>query len=256
MELSKTLQIPVKNRENIIRFIIGGILDIIPVLNLLSSGYAFLLMRDRILKNTSEDMPEWENWGTLFKYGILTFLISLGYAIIPIAIMGLGAAAIYPHIAILEYIGTTLFIIGGICFLAAIFLLPMGVVLFAIDDEFSSAFSFFHVIDMAIKHIGLYFKAFIIIFIMWIVLGFLSLIPVVGWIIGVFVGFYLLLESALLLGDVGQAIAGRGEETPPKAESTEGVAIETPAESGPVKSETTQKPSTAGEEIGKGEKDS
>jgi len=69
MELSKTLRMPIKNKENIIRFIIGGILDIVPVLDLLSSGYAFLLMRDHAYQNASEDLPEWKNWGTLFKYG-------------------------------------------------------------------------------------------------------------------------------------------------------------------------------------------
>jgi len=227
MELSKTLRMPIKNKENIIRFIIGGILDIVPVLDLLSSGYAFLLMRDHAYQNASEDLPEWKNWGTLFKYGLLTFLVGLGYLIIPLIIIGLGVAAEYPHVAILEYVGVTLDIIGGICLLGAIFFFPMGILLFAIDDEFSSAFSFFHVIDTVFKHIGLYLRAFVVIIIMGFILGLLSAIPFVGWIISVFVGFYLMLESALLLGDVGQSIVERlkGVEA---AEAAEPVA--TPAE--------------------------
>ncbi len=209
MELSKTLSMPVKNRENIIRFVIGGILDIIPVLNLLSSGYAFVLLRKHIFENASEDLPEWEHWGTLFKYGILTFLISLGYLIIPLAIIGLGVAAEATHIAILEYVGVTFDVIGGLSFLAALFFFPMGIIVFGVEDEFSAAFTFFRVIDLTFKHIGLYLKAFIVLLVMGIISGFLSMIPLVGWIVSVFVGFYILLESALLLGDVGQAIAGK-----------------------------------------------
>ncbi len=229
MELSKTLRIPVKNKENIIRFIIGGILDIVPVLDLLSSGYAFLLMRDHAYQNASEDLPEWKNWGTLFKYGLLTFLVGLGYLIIPLIIIGLGVAAQYPHVAILEYVGVTLDIIGGICLLGAIFFFPMGILLFAIDDEFSSAFSFFHVIDTVFKHIGLYLRAFVVIIIMGFILGLLSAIPFVGWIISVFIGFYLMLESALLLGDVGQAIVERvkGVETEKVAETVSDTPTET-----------------------------
>jgi len=204
MGLDKTLQLPVKNKESIIRFIIGGLLDIVPIANLLSSGYAFLLMRRQILEKPPEEIPEWDNWGTLFKYGIFTFLISLGYSIIPIAIFGLGIAAMYPQIAFLKFIGVTLVVLGGVCFLAAFFFLPMGLILFAIEDEFSSAFAFLRVIDMTIKHIGPYFKAFIILLVIGIVLGLISNIPLIGWIVGVFVGFYLLLETALLMGAVGR----------------------------------------------------
>ena len=229
MELSKTLRMPIKNKDNIIRFIIGGILDIVPVLDLLSSGYAFLLMRNHAYKNASEELPEWKNWGTLFKYGLLTFLVSLGYLIIPIIIIGLGVAAEYPHVAILEYVGVTLDIIGGICLLGAIFFAPMGILLFALDDEFSSAFSFFHVIDMTWKHIWLYLKAFVVIIIMAFILGLLSVIPFVGWIISVFVGFYLLLEAALLLGDVGQAIIEQVQGSETGTEAPDAVAETSPA---------------------------
>ncbi len=226
MELSKTFQMPVKNKDNLIRYVIGGILGIIPVLNLLPIGYAFILMRKHIFENASESLPEWEGWGTLFKYGFLTFLIILGYMLIPLAIIGLGVAAEATHVAILEYVGVTFDIIGGLSFLAAIFLFPMGIILFAIDDEVSSAFAIFHVIDMTIKHIGSYLKASIIIFVMNFVPGFLSQIPFIGWIISIFVEVYILLESALFFGDVGQAIAERAGKKTPQAEEMEDVVLE------------------------------
>ena len=248
MELSKTFQMPVKNKDNLIRFVIGGILDIIPVLNLLSSGYAFILMRKHIFENASESLPEWEGWGSLFKYGILTFLISLGYVLIPLAIIGLGVAAEATHVAILEYVGVTFDIIGGLSFLAAIFLFPMGIIMFAIDDEVSSAFAIFHVIDMTLKHIGSYLKAFIIIFVMGIVLGFLSQIPFIGWIISVFVGFYILLESALFFGDVGQAIAESTGKKAPQAEGMEDVVLEPEVTSAPKVEEKQDAPPEVKEE--------
>ncbi|RTZ90937.1 MAG: hypothetical protein DSY91_05745 [Deltaproteobacteria bacterium] len=218
MELKKALQIPVKDTDNLIRFFIGGLLNILPIVNFISTGYGFLMMRHQILEEPVEDLPEWNNWGTLFKYGLLTFLASLGYAIIPLIMIGLGTAALYPHVGILSFFGVTLIVVGVIFVFAVIFLYPMGLILFAIEDEFSVVFSFFRIIDLIFKHLWSYLKVFIIIFIMGIILGFLSYIPLVGWILGVFIGFYLLLETALLMGDVGREIAGT--ETVPAQPAT------------------------------------
>jgi len=212
MNLSKTMQLPVKDKDNLIRFFIGGLLDILPVINLLSSGYAFLMMRRHILEEPIEDLPEWDNWSTLFKYGFLWFLGTLGYALIPFIIFGLGMAAFYPHVGILTFIGVTLIVFSGICFIAALLLFPMGMILFAIEDEFSVLFSFLRIAELVIKHIGEYIKAFLVILLMGVVLSLLSYIPVVGWILGTFVGFYLLVEISLLMGDIGREIVGSGAE--------------------------------------------
>ncbi len=226
MDLKKTLTIPVKDRDNLIRLFIGGLLDILPIVNLFSSGYAFLLMQNQIVGEPAEDLPPWDNWGKLFKYGLLTFIASLGYGIIPLIVIGMGTAALYPHVGILTFIGVTLIIIGAIFFLAAIFLFPMGLVLFAIEDEFSAVFSFFRIIEMVSKHFWIYFRVFIIVFVMGLILGFFSYIPIVGWIIGVFVGFYILIETALLMGDVGREIAG----TPEPARASDPLQTAAPAE--------------------------
>jgi|GEM_PF-978083 len=230
MDLKKVLAIPFKDKDNLIRFFIGGLLDILPIINLLSSGYAFLLMQNQILKEPVEDLPEWNNWGTLFKYGLLTFIASLGYVIIPLIIMGLGTAALYPHVGILSFIGVTLIVIGSIFMLAAIFFYPMGLILFAIEDEFSVVFSFFRIIELITKHFFSYIKVFLIIFVMAIILGLLSNIPLVGWIIGVFVGFYLLIETAFLMGDVGREIvAAETGESPASGTQPEETQPTTPA---------------------------
>ncbi len=237
MELKKVLTIPFKDQDNLIRFFIGGLLEILPIVNLLASGYAFLLMRHQIMQEPMEDLPEWNNWGTLFKYGLLTFIASLGYVVIPLIVMGLGFAALYPHVGILTFIGVTLIVVGAIFVLAAIFFFPMGLILFATEDEFSAVFSFFTIVDLIIKHFGAYFKVFIIIFVMGLILSFLSYIPFVGWIIGVFVSFYLLIETAYLMGDVGRDIVtaqagGVQVTTPAAAKETETAPVteETPGE--------------------------
>jgi hypothetical protein len=254
MNLSKAMQLPVKDKDNLIRFFIGGLLDILPVVNLLSSGYAFLLMRHHILEEPIEDLPEWNNWGTLFKYGFLWFLGTLGYALIPFIIFGLGMAALYPHVGILTFIGITLIVFAGICFIAALLLFPMGMILFAIEDEFSVLFSFFKITDLVIKHIGEYLKAFLVILLMGIVLSLLSYIPVIGWILGTFVGFYLLLEIALLMGDIGREIVGADTEekvTMPESTATATSEPDTAAASSPAEApevESPDKPAGSDEE--------
>jgi len=218
MDLNKALQLPFKDRENAIRFFIGGLLNILPVVNLIPTGYAFLTMRNHITGEPIEDLPAWDNWGTLFKYGFLFFIASLGYALIPLFILGLGVLALHPHVGILTFLGVTLIVVGIVCLIGIILLFPMGMVVFAIDDEFSSFFSFFRIIDLILKHLGAYLRAFLILFVMGIVLGFLSYIPVVGWLIGVFVGFYLMLQTAFFMGDVGREIVGNETGIAPSQE--------------------------------------
>ena len=258
MELKKVLAIPFKDKDNLIRFFIGGLLDILPIINLLSSGYAFLLMQNQILKEPVEDLPEWNNWGTLFKYGLLTFIASLGYVIIPLIVIGLGTAALYPQVGILSFIGVTLIVVGAIFMLAAIFFYPMGLILFAIEDEFSVVFSFFRIIELITKHFFSYIKVFLIIFVMAIILGLLSNIPLVGWIIGVFVGFYLLVETAFLMGDVGREIVAAetgeypvSEAQPQETQPTTPVTTPSPEKASEPAGETTEeaKPETAEEAL-------
>jgi len=209
MNLSETLQFPVKDRDNLIRMFIGGLLNLVPIVNFIPSGYAFLLMRRQILEGPAQELSEWNNWGTLFKYGLFCFLIGLGYAIVPLIAFGIGLALLLPQLAILKFLGFTLLCVGGVFRLAAMILFPMGVLLFAIEDELSAAFSFFRVVDAVKEHYHSYFRVFLIIFIMGLITGIASLIPLFGWIIGILAGFYISVETSLFMSEVGWEITGR-----------------------------------------------
>ena len=243
MTLNETLQFPVKNRDNLIRLFIGGLLNLVPIVNLIPSGYAFLLMRRQILEDPARELNEWENWGTLFKYGLLCFLIGLGYAIIPLILYGIGLALFIPQLGILKFLGITFICVGGVFTLAAMIFFPMGVLLFAIEDELTAAFNFFRVIEEVKNHLSSYFKVFLIIFIMGLISGLISLIPLFGWIVGILAGFYISLETALFMAEVGWEITGR--EAPISSESAP---IPDPATSTtpptPPTPSTTSKPST------------
>jgi hypothetical protein len=106
-------------------------------------------------------------------------------------------------------LGFTLLCAGGVFTLAAMVLFPMGVLLFAIEDELAVAFSIFRVIDEVKKHSRSYFRVFLIVFIMGLIIGIASLIPLFGWIIGILAGFYISVETSLFMSEVGWEITGR-----------------------------------------------
>jgi hypothetical protein len=148
--------------------------------------------------------PELEEWGRMFIDGILLFIIGLIYAIPVILILAIfGGAAfsaivaggdqVQPGLIAASigslFIGIVLAIVVGIIIslIAAI-----GLIRFARKESFAEAFHF----GAILEHIGRigwlnYIGALIILWIVGIVyaivVGLIGLIPVIGWLIGLFV---------------------------------------------------------------------
>jgi len=70
-----------KDKNWIIKVLIGAALSIIPIVNFIVFGYVLKILKDA--KEGKEGLlPEWGDWNALFKDGVTVFIISLVYGAI------------------------------------------------------------------------------------------------------------------------------------------------------------------------------
>jgi hypothetical protein len=208
MDYGKIIKFPMQDKDWIMKVIIGGILSIIPIINFIAFGYEFKVMKNAISKTPG--MPEWKGFGDLFVKGLVIFVIALLYMIVPLIIFGAIAGfstlsyamgdLTNPY-SIVMAILPALFV-GGLLMLIIGFILPMAIAMYAKSDNFGDAFKFGEILNRIKSIFGEYLVSYIIIIILGIILGLISLIPVIGWILGFFGTFYLGVVSLNMFGEL------------------------------------------------------
>jgi hypothetical protein len=212
MDIVEEIKFPGTNEDWLKKVLIGGILNIIPIVNLLSSGYNLKVMKNGI--EGKSEMPEWGNWSDLFIKGLIAFVISLVYLIIPIIVLliSLGgiifavlSAAISGDMSMA--IGAISGAIGGILIGLALmiilgFLIPMALGMYIKEENIGAAFRFTEVLSRIRSVFGDYLTVYIVLIILWIILGLFSAIPILGIFIMIFGGFYIAVVGANMFGKV------------------------------------------------------
>lgn len=193
MQIEKLLAIPLKD-NGIIKILIGGVLQIIPVIGwLLNAGFAMKCYEKGIEEKS--DMPEWDDWGQKFINGVMVVCAVIIYMIVPLLAYSLG-------ILLFGEPGFFLFLVLFLLAVAFGFILPMGICNLAVYKRFTSAFDFSFLLRLLKADPGTYVRAFLIYLLAVIVIGIVSMIPLIGWIIGLFSCFYLQCVSGYLFGGV------------------------------------------------------
>jgi hypothetical protein len=190
------------------RWLLLTIVTIIPIVNFISMGYMMEIYRG------AKPAPELENWGTLFVDGLKLFIVMLIYMIPVLVILAIfggigflgmiasGDASGDPTLAA----GAIASLMGGIFIALIVALLigiiaTIGVIRFTRTGSFSEAFNFSAILE-TIGKIGWvdYIIALVILFIVaavvQFVVGLLSVIPILGWIIGFFIASALVVFEA------------------------------------------------------------
>ena len=181
------------------RWVLLTIVSIIPIVNFIIFGYMMEIYRG------TKPAPELENWGTLFVDGLKLFIVMLIYMIPVIVIIAIfGGIGFLGMIASGDASGNSAVAAGAIAslmggiFLALIvgliisIIAVIGAVRFTRTGSFGEAFNFSAILE-TIGRIGWvdYIIALVILFIVaavvQFVVGLLSVIPVLGWIIGFFI---------------------------------------------------------------------
>jgi hypothetical protein len=212
MEIGESIKYPTTDKDWIKKVVIGGILGMIPIVNFIVQGYYLKIIKGSI--ENKSGMPEWEDWGNLFIKGLLVFIISIIYMLIPIIVISISvggtimAAVSGGTEAMVAAIGAAAggFIIGFILMLIAFLLLPMALAIYAKEESFGSAFRFGEIIRRILSNLGSYILVYIVIIVLGVIVGIitgiLNIIPFLGVVIAIFTNFYIVAVAANMFGEV------------------------------------------------------
>lgn len=204
------------------KLVIGIVLSIIPIVNLVVTGFA--IESSGVGKaRPSKNMPEWKDWWYLFIKGLAVVVIKIIYLIpaFVVILIGVGLAVgdivsalagtvITPELMSQIRTGQAppgelgmilrdnwylilptimrvapIFLVGLLLAVIASFLTPMAVLNYVKNRRFSAAFDLGAVTRKALT--GKYFMAWIVVIVLTIILGaILALIPLVGVAIALF----------------------------------------------------------------------
>jgi hypothetical protein len=215
--LERALKYPFSGEGWIGKFLLGGffcalasLFSFIPfigwvfwiLISLVPLGYAYGIFKDRLAGKTGP-LPSWRAWGDFVYRGFFVFLIVLAYGIIPAILYGIGEI-LWTAGRFVAFFGVLFLILGVGIGLAASFLLPMAVALYAGQGEFfTAAFRWNQIVEKIWLVQKEYFMAWLSGLILFLALLFLrSHILFLGWILYSFGFFYFLLVTAHLLGEV------------------------------------------------------
>ncbi|PIU41890.1 MAG: hypothetical protein COS99_03060 [Candidatus Omnitrophica bacterium CG07_land_8_20_14_0_80_42_15] len=116
-DIENVFKFAFKDKNWIIKMLIGGVLAIIPVVNFIVFGYVLKVLKDA-KEGKEARLPEWEDFGALFKDGLTVFIIVLAYALIICIIWLIGIL-----ISIIPVIGCLSLLLFPIL-IAALILIP------------------------------------------------------------------------------------------------------------------------------------
>jgi hypothetical protein len=195
VNLEKAFRFPTTDADWKRKVLIGGLLNIVPVVNFLSVGYAYGVFRKSFGQHPVS-LSEWENWGDLFLQGLIVFLIALIYNIASLILF-----LIHPVLGLLAAIAVAL-------------LFPAAIARYAMTGNFSEAFRIGEIWARIRELKGDYFIAWLVMVAAFLVLGAIGMIPILGWIISAIMGFYAYISFAFLFGEIlsrpGSAVTPTG----------------------------------------------
>ena len=222
MELNENLNDSVGYTKKLTKdagnLIILIIINLIPILNFITLGYAW-----EVIKRTpeSQDLPPLRNYVGLWINGLKMVIASIIILIIPIIVL-IASGAIFmvsifgimggSDVMGIAAIGAIVGIVVGIilAFIFGIFL-QMALVHMVRNNSFGKAFAFGQVMSK-ISTIGVskYLLWFIIIFVLWVILTAIGGIPYgIGYVLAQIIGVFFVVfraRSAALIYQEGEAI--------------------------------------------------
>ena len=185
-------------------------------------GYMIQIIRN-VMDGVENPLPEWDDWGTLFKDGIALFVAGIVYTL-PIWLLMCCSFAFFIPAAgtegdmaeIMAGIGTlSMFVMFCIMFIFIIALMLIGPAIsiqYAREDNLSACFQFSEVIGIARDNIGDILIALVVVFAVSFVISLVSWIPIVGWIVALAGNAYIIFVTGHMYGQIGAKVGGAPKE--------------------------------------------
>ena len=211
-DVGQVLKYPFDDQKWMEKILIGGALNVIPIINFFSTGYALESLRAGTRGEMT--MPVWEDWGDKFVAGLMVFVIGFIYMLIPGLIMLVSGAGGLMGMRYYGEVGMGIAAVGVAMLTIVIgmvlaFFLPMALAHFTVEDRIGAAFEFSEILRRVRAVFGEYLVAVVLFLVFSTILGMICVIPIVGWIVFLFGVFYLQVVFANLVGRLySEASAG------------------------------------------------
>jgi hypothetical protein len=210
--LSEAINYPRENDHMLKTVLIGGVLSLLSILiipALILGGYIV-----RVLRHTTtgdNELPEFGNWGRLTLDGLKALVIGIAYLLVPIVLFGLSISVLS---GTLELLGI---VVSAVVYVAALYCLPAATTVFAREERLGAAFALSEMRSIVThrRYVSGWLRAVAVGIVGGLIVGVLGLIPILGFVVGVFITFYVNLVTAYLFG---HAVADATVETVPRKE--------------------------------------
>jgi hypothetical protein len=210
MDYGKSFSFVFEDEEWIQKILIGGILSLIPIVNLVVVGYGL-----KVLKNAADGLkkplPDWDDFGDYFVKGLVSSLGALVWALpaIGLSIVIGVISALTGYDTDPQYISWTVqcCLSGMGClsglyglFMAAV--MPAVVTKYAVTGELAAMFRFREIYQYITSNLGPYIIALLLGAVAMFIAGFGLIVCIIGV---AFTSFWATLVSNHLLGEVYRA---------------------------------------------------
>ncbi|MDS0221602.1 DUF4013 domain-containing protein [Haloarcula sp. S1AR25-5A] len=230
--LEDAIRYPWNGEQKVETILIGGVLSLlgvffVPVLFV----YGYLVRVVRAVHDGDDEVPPaFDDWGDLLVEGVVAFLISLVYLLVPLVVIGLAIASFVLPVSVVSTAGgepTSGIAVGGLLLalvvvavtlvvsLGAAYLLPAAVAAYAVTGRVGAAFS-----PGTLRAIGgseTYAAAWVVAVVIAMgaqVVGGLVSVTVVGAVLIPFISFYGNVAGAYAIGTAVREVPDLGSETP------------------------------------------
>lgn len=207
-ELNDIVTFPMENDDWLVTTIIGGVLMFLSVFIVplfLVYGYLMGVIRGSLAGASKP--PSFGDWGTLLVEGVQAWLIGVIYMLIPLVVGALTVGGSVTAIATGTNAGAAIgsggmyigFLVTVILALVFGYIAVAAIVNFAREERFGAAFDF-DVLKGIVMHRD-YAIAWLVAIGIFFVASLVNAVPLLGWILGPFVGFYAAVVAADLWAD-------------------------------------------------------
>lgn len=191
------------------KVLLGGILNIVPVVNFLSAGYLLNVYLKGI--KGQNDLPEWKSFWQIFVKGLFVTIIAFIYALpaVLLLILAITGSVMSGIMAGGAFIKPSTPLVAGIIsfdiiwFIAVIFFLPMAFARYAEKRKPGAAFDFKEIMKRIRKGSWEYFGAFLLFNVMTVAVTLVfTFLPILGVFISNILAFYIGISAAWTYGRI------------------------------------------------------
>lgn len=219
MDISKSLTFVLSDDRWLKKFLVGTIIIffsflIIPMF--FFYGYMIEIVRN-VMDDLDYPLPEWDNWGKLFKEGFALFLVGFVYTLPIWLLTCCSLLFIIPGASMEGEISDAILgigivaLMGLLClmfiFIAAYALIsPAIMIQYARKGEISACFRLNEIVAITRDNIGDVLLTLIVLFGLSMVLSLVFIVPILGWFIAFGASIYLGFVTSHLYGQIGAKI--------------------------------------------------